>query len=118
MLLGLYLCLPGRCEGRLLEYVPAEKIDRGISLKAHVASQKMNLITCIDGRWKIVLSQYKTAKKLGVDVTELDQIEWLTKLLEEYLSSYRAFLVGGLKHRLSSATDLALPFRSRISQSS
>jgi hypothetical protein len=55
---------------------------------------------CKHGCWRIVLSQYKTAKKLGVDVTELDHIEWLTNLFDEYLSSYRALLVGGLKHRL------------------
>ncbi len=59
---------------------------------------------------KMVLSQYKTAKKLGVDVTELDQFEWLTKLLEEYLSSYRALLVGGLKHRFVFCTRFGTPF--------
>ncbi len=58
----------------------------------------------------MVLSQYKTAKKTGVDVTELDQFEWLTKLLEEYLSSYRALLVGGLKHRFVFCNRFGAPF--------
>ncbi len=110
VLLSLYLCLPGRGEGRLLEYIPAEKLDKNVSLKAYVASEKMNLITCVDGHWKMVLSQYKTAKKMGIDVTELDQFDWMTKLMGEYLETYRPLLVGGFKHRFVFCTRMGVPF--------
>jgi len=99
LLLGLYSCVPARgAEVRLLEYIPEEALQkqlRGkVSLKKFVETQQINLITRIDGTWKMILSQYKNVRTHGIDCTDLSQFEWWTKLFEKYIQDYRPKIVS------------------------
>ncbi len=103
LLLGLYSCVPARgAEVRLLEYIPEEelvKLQGKLSLKKFVEKRQMNLITQIDGSWKMVLSQYKNFRTNGVDCTDVTQFDWWTNLFVKYVEVYRPKLVGHNAHR-------------------
>jgi hypothetical protein len=114
LLLGIYSCVPARgAEVRLLEYVPEEELVRlmgKLSLKKFVEKRQMNLITHIDGTWKMVLSQYKNFRSNGVDCTDITQFDWWTNLFVKYVEIYRPFIVGENDHHFVFVTRHGEPF--------
>ena len=62
LLLGIYSCIPARgSEVRLLEFIPADEIqlDGKMTLKKFADNEKINLITTVNGKWIMLISQYK-----------------------------------------------------------
>jgi hypothetical protein len=99
LLLGIYNCIPARGnEVRLLQYVEEAVVREqkgNMSVKRFADSQKVNLITTVDGSWMMFVSDYKNYKTRGVDTTELSQFVWWTQLFETYVNSgYRSILLG------------------------
>ncbi len=101
LLLGLYSCVPARgAEVRLLQYIPEDMIRaqmspaKPLTFKKYVDKQQINLITCVDGTWKMFVSQYKNYRSRGVDVTELSNFAWWTDLFQMYQKTYRPLLLG------------------------
>jgi hypothetical protein len=105
LLLGLYSCIPARgAEVRLLQYIPEEMVKMQMALtlskkkpqtfKVFVEKQEINLITRVDGIWKMILSQFKNVRQRGVDTTELTAFGWWIELFQLYQKTYRPLLLG------------------------
>ena len=71
------------------------------TFKRFVERQNINLLTTRDGEWTLFLSDYKTARRNGVDVTTFSRADcgWYIQLLEQYLEQYRPLLVSDDAHR-------------------
>lgn len=98
---------------RLLEYIPEEELQKlkgKLSLKKFVEKRQMNLITRVDGSWKIVVSQYKNFRALGVDCTDITQFGWWTNLFVDYFEDYRPKITGENDHRFVFVTRHGEPF--------
>lgn len=118
LLLGLYSCIPARgAEVRLLQYIPEQELAElrnGKSVKQFVESQHMNIISQINGTWKMVLSDYKNVRSHGIDSTNLTpHFQWWTNFLELYLKQYRPLIVRHQdNHRYVFVTRSGEPFTS------
>ena len=101
LLLGLYSCIPSRgAEVRLLQFIPEDMVKTQMmgpkqTFKQYADKEQMNLLTRVDGVWKMYISQYKVSHARGVDVTELSSFPWWTDLFQLYHKTYRPLLLRG-----------------------
>ena len=121
LLLAMFQALPARSgEVRLLEYMSEEDVRAAkgnrMTFRQFAEREKLNLLTKRDGKWTMFLSQYKTFRYQGVDVTEFDSQLLhadLVRLLELWLLEHRpAVLVGAgvEQHRFVFMTRGGKPF--------
>lgn len=119
LLLALFQALPARSgEVRLLEYIPEEEVraNKGnLTFRQYAERERLNLLTKRDGKWTMFLSQYKTFRHQGVDVTEFDAQQHhasLVNLLALWLENYRPIMMVGIEpqHRFVFITRGGKPF--------
>jgi hypothetical protein len=80
------------------------------TFKAFVEKQEINLITRVDGIWKMILSQFKNVRQRGVDTTELTAFAWWIELFQLYQKNRPLLLGKQHKHDFVFVARQGTPF--------